>query len=77
MTLDLDGWLGRMYRAHVLTLESVDKATKEFRAALASDPVMQAQARIRLKSFDGIDEKRCFITQKQREFLTAALAVLT
>lgn len=71
---ELDRWLGRMYRAHVLTKEPPMMVATAFKAALAEDPDLQAQARARLQSFEGIDEKRCFVTHKHREFLTAALA---
>jgi hypothetical protein len=73
---DLDNWLGRLYRAHVLTKEPPMAVSTEFKAALAKDTDLQTAARARLQSFDGVDEKRCFVTKKHREFLVAALGGL-
>lgn len=74
--MSLDHWLGRLYRAQVLTQENPGAVTTEFAAALAKDPDLQAEARKRLASFEGIHEKRCFITNQHRNFLTAALGSL-
>lgn len=71
--MTLDDYLGRYYRAAVLTVEATSPVVDGLKKALADDPALAAQARARLSEVREIDEQRCFVSKQHRDCLSAAL----
>lgn len=71
--MTLDDYLGRYYRAAVLTYEPSGPVLDSFKKALADDPALESEARARLAAISDIDEQRCFISKQHRDCLSAAL----
>lgn len=77
--MKLEDHLSAIYANRVVGLapdkKGVDPAQR-FERALADSPALQAEARAWLVHKDGVDDDRCFVTRKHRQFLNAALSSL-
>lgn len=69
----LDDYAGAYYALAVIKQVSTADLMEEFRAAMKYDQALKAEAEARLKALSEVDELRCFVSARHREFLSAAL----
>lgn len=70
----LEKRLSTVYREKVLNDKSMDGASRMFREAVQADEELRQVAESRLRELSKIQERKCFISARHRDFLSAALA---
>lgn len=66
--------LASVYREQVLNDKAMDGAARLFREAVQADQELRQVAETRLNELKKISERKCFISARHRDFLSAALA---
>lgn len=73
MADQLDFWLGKCYESDLLGIGSHPEAKKAFKNLLVPGSLLEKKARERMSELSAIPKGRCFISDKQLEYLGSLL----